>query len=287
MKLNNLKNISAGPTLLRRVFAVVLCLGILLVSYRVLKNASLESVETVDVVRVKKNGLQSKTLISNEQLEKYAIVKKEYDKGMVLFEEVDKVVGQYAEYTIRENTILYHDQVMKKPPLKNEWLYQFNHNQEVVTVPFDFLEAGGDILTPGDTIRVRASFEEVREAGMMMGGRTTEIITEILFDKIRVIDLLNARGHSIYEVYQEVMKLPEEKRQEVLRSEKFLNSILPKSFILEATKEQADQYAKYNNKKNLKLTFTILSRKDNKVLMEGLPVIQEEVGSWSKEKEST
>ena len=33
--------------------------------------------------------------------------------------------------------------------LKNEWLYELGEEQEVVTIPYNYLECGGDVLLPG------------------------------------------------------------------------------------------------------------------------------------------
>ena len=103
---------------------------------------------------------------------------------------------------------------------------------------------------------------------------------EVLFDKITVRDLLNGKGHSIYEVYKEVLKLSEEQRQKVMKSNEFMENILPKALILEGTKEQADKYAKFSDDGEARFTITILSRKNNQNIMDQLPTIEKEVESW-------
>ena len=102
----------------------------------------------------------------------------------------------------------------------------------------------------------------------------------MLFDKITVRDLLNGKGHSIYEVYKEVLKLSEEQRQKVMKSNEFMENILPKALILEGTKEQADKYAKFSDDGEARFTITILSRKNNQNIMDQLPTIEKEVESW-------
>jgi hypothetical protein len=292
MNFNNIKNISPGPSLGRRLAAVILCVGIILGAYHMLQKAGRDAKDTIEVVRIKRSGLQGKSVITRELIEKYGIIRREFNSDMIPYTEVEEVIGSYSLYTLRGNSVLHYDQITQQNPLKNNWLYTLESNLEVLTVPYSYLEAGGDILTPGDRIRVRASYEkgisETEGYGLITSpmNRSGQIITEVLFDDIKVVDLLNARGHSIYEVYQEVLQLTDTKKQDVLRSQNFLNSILPRSFVLEATPEQVHQYAQVSIQKNLKLTFTILSRKGNINIVDGIGMMKEEVESWTEEKES-
>jgi hypothetical protein len=257
-----------------------------------LQKAGRDAKDTVDVVRIRRSGVQGKIQITREVVERYSIIRKEFSNDMIPYADVEEIIGAYALYTMRGNSVLHYDQVTKQNPLKNDWLYALDASTEVLTVPYSFLEAGGDILTPGDRIRVRASYEKGSGGADSYGlitspvNRNGEIFTEILFEDIKVVDLLNARGHSIYEVYQEVLQLPDNKKQDVLRSQNFLNSILPRSFVLEATPHQVHQYAQASIQKNLKLTFTILSRKGNMEVVDGIGMIKEEVDSWTEERES-
>jgi len=100
-------------------------------------------------------------------------------------------------------------------------------NYEVLTIKYDYLECGGSILRPGDLVRVRVTYtEEIPSSdGMMYGGSKKVKKTEILFDSIRVKDLINSSGRSIYEVLKEVFKLSEKDRREVMKSRDFMQSI--------------------------------------------------------------
>jgi len=81
--------------------------------------------------------------------------------------------------------------------------------------------------------------------------------TEILFDSIRVKDLINSSGRSIYEVLKEVFKLSEKDRREVMKSRDFMQSIKAESLLLAATEEQVNKFAKFKSQQDAVFTFTI------------------------------
>jgi hypothetical protein len=287
---NNIKNISPGPNLGRRILAVCLCCAVLWISYVMLKKAGRDAVDTVDVVRIKRDGISARTMLTKNMVEKYALLKREFNQDMVAYRDFEKIDGNFTLHFMRGHTVVHYDQVTERKPLKNEWLYQLKPEYEILTVPYNYLECGGDILTPGDRIRVRISYDASEPQAFPIGAgassfaRNDTAVTEVLFDDIKVVDLLNARGHSIYEVYQEVLKLPEQKKQETLKSQNFLNNILPRSFVLEATSDQAERFARYGNKKNLNYTFSILSRQGNSDIVDGIVFMKEEVESWTEGK---
>lgn len=64
----------------------------------------------------------------------------------MLSEDIDSVKDKLSAYYLRENSVLYKDQLLDEKPQKNEWLYQVNEENEVLTLPYNFLEVGGDIL---------------------------------------------------------------------------------------------------------------------------------------------
>jgi len=177
------------------------------------------------------------------------------------------------------------DQLSGVNPFKNEWLYQLDENSEVLTLPYDYLQCGGDIVTPGDTVRIRVAYNTEKPAAGGYGGTEKERKLEILFDKITVRDMLNGKGHSIYEVYKEVLKLSEQKRQDVMKSAEFMENILPKSLVLEGTRADADRFARFNVKEEgTAFTITILSRKNNSNIIDQLPTTEKEIESWIQAK---
>lgn len=288
MDLTTIKSVSPNRKIFKKIMALAVSVTVIIVSFIVLNNANEAAKDTVEILRVDRDGgIPADQVITEKMVRKYALIRKEYTEDMVLAVDLEAVVGKYAEYYLRDDGILYKDQLREEKPLKNEWLYQLDEKDEVLTLPYNFLEAGGDILMPGDTVRIRVSYEKEESSGSgnpNFGGTSTAIKTEVLFDQITVKDMLNASSHSIYEVYKEVLKLSEDKRQEVMKSQEFMKSIQPRALLLEGSKQQIDNFAKYNGYNGKKYLITILSRKNSDVILDQLPTLQNEVESWIKEK---
>jgi len=301
MKLGNIKNgknkIPRGKNLLKKIAAALISLAVFLVSFMIISKAGSAAKNTVSVLRVKAaDGIPERAVISRENIVKYDIIEKEHGKDMFAADEIDAVINKYATHYLRDGAILYRDEVIDEIPLKNEWLYSMIEDEEVLTIPYNFLESGGDILTPGDRIRVRVIYEETQASDAKSndepptenyyspysGDNRIKITrTEILFDSIEVKDMLNSSSHSIYEVYREVLRLPENQRQKVLKSSEFIKSIVPKSLILSATSEQIEKYIQYKNATgNKSLLVTILARQENTIILDQLPTLQKEIEMW-------
>lgn len=293
MDLSGIKSKTPNRHMFKRVAAVLFSLLIIVISYMVMTKASKDASDVVEVLRVKSNeGIPAFVMITENNVEKYQIIKKEYTEDMLLSEDMDSIKGKLTAYYIRGNSVLYKDQLIDEKPKQNEWLYQVNEENEVLTLPYNFLEVGGDILMPGDRVRIRVSYEveEKSPAGSnpnAIYSESTNSIkkTEVLFDSIVVKDMLNASSHSIYEVYKEVQKLNEQKKQDVMKSKDFLRNIQPKALLLEGTSEQINNYAKYKGLNGNSFLITILSRKDSDVIIDQLPTLENEVESWIGEED--
>ena len=278
MKNIKLTKTSSGP--LRSIIAYVLAAVALLFAYTMLQKASADIQNTVGVLRVKhREGLPAYTNINedniNSYIEVYNLTAKEYREDMLLAEDIGAIKGSYTLYYLRNKDILTKDSITYTRPLKNEWLYVMEEGLEALTLSYNYMEAGGDILTPGDKIRVRASFD-LEEYDEETGTYNTIRKTEEVFNTIQVQDLLNSSGHSVYEVYKELSSMTGEKRRESMRDRNFLQSILPKSLILVGTPEQALTYAEYKDRDGLVWTITILSRKGNSEVADQLSYIKDE-----------
>ncbi|ETT30104.1 MULTISPECIES: hypothetical protein [unclassified Paenibacillus] len=294
MDIRSVKNVAPNRNLLKRIVAVLFSLTVIVVSYIVITNASQDARDTVEVLRLtEKGGLPAFTVLTEKQVETYNIIRTEYTSDMVLADKLPEVLGKFTKYYIRDNSVLYEDQLLDEKPVKNEWLYKLGEKQEVLTLPYNFLEAGGDILMPGDRVRIRVSYNVEEAAASGAGGNPNAVFnpsqssvtkTEILFDSIVIKDMLNANSHSIYEVYKEVLKLSEDKRQEVMRSDDFLKSIQPKALLLEGSGEEINKYAKYKSLDSKSFLITMLSRSGSTVIMDELPTLQNEVESWIEKK---
>lgn len=289
MDINSLNNIKPGSNLPKKIIAVLVSVFVVIAAFTYLNNVNSDAKEIVEIVVVKpKDGIPTKTLITEALVEKGKILKSDFKDGMVTYDKVNEVLNKYSSYFLRYDTPVYFDQLTETKPLRNEWMYNLSDETEVLTVPYDYDKCGGDVLMPGDYVKVRVTYEEDMEDPSAIGQNPYSLSgssgkknmkTEVLFDKILVKDMLNSKGHSIYEVYKEVKKLSEEKKQAAMTSKDFMQSVLAKALVFEATPEQVDKYA-LSNTNSSTFTFTILSRKGNENLMEDLPTVEKEVETW-------
>ena len=287
--------ISSRKNLFKKVTAVSISVVVFILAYMVISKANTAAKDTIAVLQVKaEQGIPEKAALSKENVGRYDIIKKEFTSDMVLAEDIDIVTDTFATHYLRKGSILHKDEFIEAQPLKNEWLYNMVEQEEVVTIPYNYLESGGDILTPGDNIRVRVMYEEEvlvgdeenpdNEYGSYNNrndGKKKVRRTEILFNCIKVEDMLNSSSHSIYEVYKEVLRLPENQRQKVLKSPDFIKSIVPKSLVLSADASQIESYIKYKTASGSKsLLVTILPRQGNTIILDQLPTLQKEIEMW-------
>lgn len=116
--------------------------------------------ETVDIIRVSNQGINQNLLIEERDIERYAIIKKEFnEKTMFKWEDKEKVIHSYATYYLKENTPIYKDAIYGEKRYRNEWMYDIDASKEVLTVPFDYRVTGGNILIPGDRVKIRVYYE--------------------------------------------------------------------------------------------------------------------------------
>ena len=284
------KGTSVGKKTITKLIAVGVSVLTLCLTFFYLQNADSESRDTVKVVKIR-HGMPAYAVVTKSDVEAYDIIKREYDSGeMALFEHVEsEVYGKYTTNPLRKGTVLYKDQLTEEKPIRNEWLYSLSEGTEVVTIPYNSSEAGGDILLPGDLVRIRVSYETEKITPLFSeenpniyqekAGKTMQ--TDILFDSIVVKDMINASGHSVYEIYKEVMRLDEKYRQDVMQSKEFISNIKPKALLLAGAPEDMERYAAYKSKSSSSnFLITILSRANSDVGIDSLPTLETEVRSW-------
>ncbi|MDA8234311.1 MAG: flagellar biosynthesis protein FlgA [Clostridia bacterium] len=293
INLETVKNVIPNKNLFKKIAAVTFSILVFVVSFMVINNANQAAKDTVSVLRVKtEDGIPARSVITEDDIEEYNLIRKEFSEDMVRVENKEKIINKFTKYYLRNSSVLFKDQLLDEKPLKNEWLYELDTEHEVVTIPYNYLEAGGDILTPGDRVRIRVSYEVEGGGGvsgnpnvMTYATSNKTMRTEVLFDSIVVKDMLNANSHSIYEVYKEVMKLPENQKQEVMKSEDFLENIKPKSLVLEGTRDQINNYAKYKSLEGKSFLITILQRQEGNIVLDQLPTLEKEVESWIEKEQ--
>ncbi|MCL1975594.1 MAG: hypothetical protein FWG61_05470 [Firmicutes bacterium] len=304
MKLEKVKNtrsktkLPSRRNLFKKVTAVVVSIAFFIGSYYIIHTASAAATDTITVLRIKaKDGVPAEAALIMDDLEKYDIIRKEYRQEMVLAEDLEDVLEKYTTHYLRNAAILYYDEITIESPRKNEWLYMYLNegisDKEILSIPFNYLESGGDILTPGDMVRIRVKYEaeepeenynsyiEEEENYYRAQAKTNKVeVTAVLFDSIEVTDMLNNKGHSIYEVYREILRYPESERQKLLKSSNFISSIIPKTLVLAATSEQAERYMQYKSSSK-GILITLLPRERESTILDQLPILRMEMEIWS------
>jgi len=293
--ISSLKKPSSGSNkLIKRVIAVSVSVLVIVFSLIYLNNVDRAARDTVAVVRVRNDNLPAHAVITRDNIESYDLIRREFEgdsNGMILFEDVDEVLGLLTAFQIRRNTVLYRDQLISERPLRNPWLYELGDAYEIITVPFNAMEAGGNLLLPGDRIRIRSVFESSNPVSdddlwltnpnffSPISGR--DMTSETIFDSIVITDMINANGHSIYEIFLEVMRLSEDERQRVMRTSDFISNTRPRALLLAANEEQVYEYARFRSTVGTgSFLITILSRAGSEVILDRLPTIESEVNAW-------
>ncbi|GHU50729.1 hypothetical protein AGMMS49975_02350 [Clostridia bacterium] len=279
---------SSNKRIALKIASIVVSVFVLIITFAWLSRADRAARNTVAVARVKV-GIPAYSAFTKDNVEKYDLIEKEYSKDeMVLFENVeDEVLGKYSAYYLRKNTVIYKDEVVDEKPSRNEWLYSLGEGEEVVTIPYKYSEAGGDVLLPGDSVRIRVTYESNDSApedgnpNDYPSSGKKPLKTVDLFSSIVVMDMINSSGHSVYEVYKEVMRLDAAEREKVMKSKEFLSNIKPQALLLAGDKEDMVRYAQYKAIAGSgNILITILSRGDNEAGLQNLPTLETEVRSW-------
>jgi len=284
---------SNGKKIVLKILTIALSVLVLFITLMYLQNANNAALDTVNIVRLKKD-LPAGTAISTDDVERYAIIRKEYDQNnMILYEDVEDVreiiQDKFTSYYLRRGTPLYYDQLTVKMLPRDIILETLTEGYELTTVPYNYMEAGGNKLLPGDLIRMRVSYEvdaipqdsfDYNDGSYYQW--TKKIIrTETVFDSIAVVDMLNSNGDSIYNIYQEIMRLSEKERQEILKSKDFLSSVKPKSLELALLPDEVELYNSYKiSAGNGCFLITILGRVGSDIDFNAFTTIETEVRSW-------
>ena len=212
----------------------------------------------VDIAVLKQDAL-GQQVMSENIVKKGSIYKKDYKEDMIKYNEIeDKLLKKSANYYLRKDTPLYTDQFTDEKALRQRYMYEMTSNEELVTIKFNTLEAGGTVLMPGDKIRMRISYVE---KDPYTGDELR--LSKILFDTAVVKDMLNSDGVSIYEKYREIWSKTEEEKQKELRDEKFLDDVMPVSLMITADREQVSEYSKFKYAEDISYVITLLKRNKN------------------------
>lgn len=226
-----------------------------------------DKVKTVDIVKVK-DAVYVNQLILEDNISSYPMSQLEYESSKnkyLLWEDRDQVIEKYATVATKADGYLYVGDVADTKPIKNEWLQKVEKSNVIVSLPYNKGEAFGNILTPGDSVIVSVSYKEPDTSGY--GGDRD--VQKVLYDKAKVIDLLNNSGNSIYDYYTDLLALPVAEREELLKDTSFLQNVSPSRILYAVPKETGfTEYAKTAGASGISYTYGLYPREQGDIVLD-------------------
>lgn len=278
-----------------RLIGILLCLALIVFVIVMTAVASAENRKTIPVVRLKQN-IGANAMINADMVEKYDMYYKEFEQygvvdfadgtrkqAVVLWDDRDLIINQrYAAYYLRQKTVLFWDSTIREQSRRNSYLY--NMDGELLNIQLDTSDFG-DMVVPGDTLNIRVSYADVlydlpteeqyqmsSSAGRNAGG--TEITqSEMLFHEVSVLDMLNADGRSVFDIYYDFISQSKSVQASLLEDDDFLRSVEPTSILLEVTAEEADRFMEIKSKSPTYL-ITLLPRTSSNAILDSLSDIE-------------
>lgn len=253
-------------------------------------NSSAALRDTVDIA-VFKTSTAKDAYISEGMLTKKTMMTKEYEqsgivtmsdgskrRSTVLWDDRKTIVGKYAANYVRGNTPIYYDEITAESAKTTSYLYQMDGELLKLDInPNEF----GELIVPGDKINIRGTYSEVdytlptkeeyetqQALGITSSVKETKK-TELLFSEVRVLDMLNSSGESIFDKYYALTSLPTSKQKETYASDDFKKSVTPKSILISATSEEADRYMALKAK-GVSYQVTLLPRTSSNLILDAL-----------------
>lgn len=291
-----------------RLIGIFVALAVVVLICILTAISTAEAKKTITVVRVKQDAsLSANAMITEDMVEPYDMYYKEFANygtmemsdgttrsTIVRWTDRDLVLGQrYAAYYMREGTVLFWDATLEEQTRKNSYLYSMDG--ELLNINMETTKDFGDMVVPGDCLNIRASYtktvydlpsEEKFKLDMTSGTNSSDPVkqevTEPLFSEVRILDMLNGQGSSIFDIYYEYISMTKQQQEEALANEEFLESVKPKSILLECTAEEVEHYMEMQ-KNGAKYQMTLLPRTSSSAIIDSLSKIQEAMRGVNQE----
>lgn len=291
-----------------RVIGIIIALVVVVFICVITAISAAESKKTVSVVRIKNDSpISSNALITEDMIESYNMYYKEFDQYgtmkfsdgskrsvIVRWSDRDLVVGtRYAAYYLRQGTVLFWDQTIKQQTKKNSYLYSMDG--ELLNIKMEPTGDFGDMVVPGDSLNIRVSYTKVNydlpseeqyqlslDQGNSILAAETQV-TELLFSEVKILDMLNSSGASIFDIYYDFISASKDVQAQALESDEFLETITPTSILIECTSEEADRFMEISAK-SPEYLMTLLPRTSSSAIIDSLSDIQEALKSVTSKK---
>ena len=122
------------------------------------------------------------------------------------------------------------------------------------------------ILQPGDRVTIMGIYTEDEQVQIDNGDgfKTTERVTtyhsEIIFQDIVVADLINSKGNSVLDIYEDYKGRTIQQQAALDASSSFQESVEPQSLLVALTPKEKDAYYYYLSKNNIEFRMSLPQR---------------------------
>lgn len=277
-----------------QVFGVMLVFILLLVVSAISLIANSRKEATIDVVRLK-NSINTGYILSEKDIEKHAMKVSEYESAgvqtladgskralVVTWDYKDLLIGKaYASSYLYSGSNLLWTMITKEQTKRHSYLYSMDGELLNIQMSTDDF---GEMVVPGDKLNIRVSYKTTDydlptdEEYLLSDGKTDSKgvereVTEMLFNEVIVLDMLNADGASIFDIYYNFISLSKSKQATLLSSDSFKESVKPNSILLQVTAEQAERFISINQKSPTFL-MTLLPRTSSNAILDSISNIE-------------
>lgn len=284
-----------------RLIGIIVAMAIIVFVCVLTAISSAEAKKTITVCRLKPDtSISANAMIQDSMIEAYDMYYKEFSQygttkfsdgstrsTIVRWADRKDVIGKrYAAYYMRQGTVLFWDATLRDQTRKNSYLYSMDG--ELLNINMETKSDFGDMVVPGDSLNIRASYtktdydlpsEEKYRLDMKLNKATASDpvdveVVEPLFSEVQILDMLNSSGESIFDIYYEYVSMSKEEQAAALADSAFLQSVEPKSILLECTAEEVEHFMQME-KKGAKYQMTLLPRTSSSAIIDSLSDIQE------------
>lgn len=238
-----------------------------------------KATETVSVIMTSQSIYKNQQ-ITEDMIQPYDMVKAEFEKyatvsesgnvtrRVLLWSEKDMILGSYAAYPLQANTVAeFRSFYTSKIDNSDSVLYSFP-GKEIVSLDIaeTDLQTFKTFLRPGDRITITAIYsdEEDVQVADEFGGTSTEKVetykTEKVFQDILVADLLNSKGDSVLDIYEDYNSRTVNQQAALDASSSFQDSVEPSSLLVALTPEEKELYYFYLSKEGVEFRMALPQR---------------------------
>jgi len=201
---------------------------------------------------------------------KYAIKNKngEYTKRLILWDERETVIGTFSAYSLPAESLLeYRSLVKSRVDNSDTVLYNFPGKDIVqLDIGTNDLNAFKTFLKPGDRLNIEAIYSDtVRvEKEDIYGNKITENVsvfrTETVFGSIMIADLINSKGESILDMYEQYNQMTIYQQAQLDASVEWKEKTEPRSLLLALTEDEKFRYYEFLAKGNITFRISLPQR---------------------------